>query len=91
MNILESKEIDDSLSFDYFDVQNLLIDHSFSNEEIDNYKDLIFSPNSLRQIYFKGSCDLKTIELIKDLYKAQRKNKRTISGERNLPCFIDHG
>lgn len=67
MNILESKEIDDSLSFDYFDVQNLLIDHSFSNEEIDNYKDLIFSPNSLRQIYFKGSCDLKTIELIKDL------------------------
>ncbi|MBR4672705.1 MAG: hypothetical protein IKO78_05875 [Bacilli bacterium] len=67
MNVLETKEVNDSFSFDYFDVQNLVIDHSFSSEELESYKDLIFSPNSLQQIYFKGSCGLDTIELVKNL------------------------
>lgn len=97
MNILESKKIDDSLSFDYFDVQNLLIDHSFSNEEIDSYKDLIFSPNSLRQIYFKGSCDMKTIELVKNLltiseYTDDSKVEKYILVDldpRELKAFLD--
>ena len=97
MNILESKTIDDSLSFDYFDVQNLLIDHSFSNEEIDSYKDLIFSPNSLRQIYFKGSCDMKTIELVKNLltiseYTDDSKVEKYILvdlDDRELKSFLD--
>ena len=53
--------------FAYFDVQNLSIDHSLSSKEIEQYKDLIFSPNGLRQVYFKDSCDLKTILLIKNL------------------------
>ena len=51
----------------YFDIQNLSIDHSLSSKEVEEYKDLIFSPNSLRQIYFKDKCDLKTILLIKNL------------------------
>ena len=53
--------------FAYFDIQNLSIDHSLSSKEIEEYKNLIFSPNGLKQVYFKGSCDLKTILLIKDL------------------------
>ena len=53
--------------FAYFDVQNLSIDHSLLSKEIEQYKDLIFSPNGLKQIYFKDSCDLKTILLIKNL------------------------
>ena len=53
--------------FAYFDVQNLSIDHSLSFKEIEQYKDLIFSPNGLKQIYFKDNCDLKTILLIKNL------------------------
>ena len=51
----------------YFDIQNLSIDHSLSSKEVEEYKDLIFSPNNLKQIYFKDSCDLKTIILIKNL------------------------
>ena len=53
--------------FAYFDVQNLSIDHSLSSKEVEEYKDLIFSPNGLKQIYFKDKCDLKTILLIKNL------------------------
>ena len=59
--------LDDDNTFMYFDVQNLSIDHSLTLPEIDRYKDFIFSPNSLQQIYFKDSCDLKTISVIKDL------------------------
>ena len=65
MNFLETTENDDS--FAYFDVQNLSIDHSLIMSEIEEYKDLIFSPNSLRQIYFKNDVDVDTIELIKNL------------------------
>ncbi len=53
--------------FSYFDVQNLSIDHHINSEEIEVYKDLIFSPNSISQIYFKDSCDLDSIYLIKNL------------------------
>lgn len=53
--------------FAYFDIQNLSIDHSLSSKEIEEYKDLIFSPNGLRQVYFKDSCDIKTILLLKNL------------------------
>ncbi len=53
--------------FNYFDIQNLSIDHHLSSEEIETYKDLIFSPNSISQIYFKDDCDLDTIYLIKNL------------------------
>ena len=65
MNVLETSK--DEEQFAYFDVQNLSIDHSLIMSEIDEYKDLIFSPNSLEQIYFKGDCDVETIELVKDL------------------------
>lgn len=65
MNLLETIENEDI--FAYFDVQNLSIDHSLTLSEVEQYKDLIFSPNSLHQIYFKGSCNLETIELIKNL------------------------
>lgn len=65
MNFLES--IDDEEIFSYFDVQNLSIDHSLISSEINQYKDLIFSPNSLQQIYFKGSSDIDSIEIIKNL------------------------
>ena len=67
MNSLETNVVEDSINFSYFDVQNLVIDHSFSNEEIESIKDLVFSPNNLQQIYFKGDCDYKTIELVKNL------------------------
>ena len=65
MNFLETSK--DEEQFAYFDVQNLSIDHSLIMSEIEEYIDLIFSPNSLEQIYFKGDCDVATIELIKDL------------------------
>ncbi len=65
MNFLETTENDDS--FAYFDVQNLSVDHSLIMSEIEEYKDLIFSPNSLHQIYFKNDADVETIELIKNL------------------------
>lgn len=59
--------IDNEEIIAYFDIQNLSIDHSLSSKEVEEYKDLIFSPNGLRQIYFKDKCDLKTILLIKNL------------------------
>lgn len=65
MNFLETEKNDDS--FAYFDVQNLSIDHSLIMSEIEEYKDLIFSPNSLHQIYFKEEANLDTIEIIKNL------------------------
>lgn len=65
MDFLDSMGIEES--FDYFDVQNLSIDHPLSCNEIDQYKALIFSPNRLRQIYFKDDVDIESIELIKDL------------------------
>ena len=65
MDILDYSNNDEV--FAYFDIQNLSIDHSLSSKEIEEYKDLIFSPNKLKQVYFKDSCDLKTIILIKDL------------------------
>lgn len=65
MDFLDYK--DNEEIFAYFDIQNLSIDHSLSSKEIEEYKDLIFSPNGLKQIYFKDKCDLKTILLIKDL------------------------
>lgn len=65
MNFLETEKNDDS--FAYFDVQNLSIDHSLIMSEIEEYKDLIFSPNSLHQIYFKENANLDTIEIIKNL------------------------
>ena len=65
MDFLDLKDNEDI--FAYFDIQNLSIDHSLSSKEIEEYKDLIFSPNGLKQIYFKDNCDLKTILLIKNL------------------------
>ena len=65
MDFLDYK--DNEEFFAYFDIQNLSIDHSLSSKEVEEYKDLIFSPNGLKQIYFKDQCDLKTILLIKNL------------------------
>ncbi len=66
MNFLEFQN--DKDVFAYFDVQNLSVDHPVSDQgEIEAYKDLIFSANSLHQVYFKETCDLDTINLIKDL------------------------
>ncbi len=65
MNVLGLEKDDDILT--YFDVQNLSIDHPLTPDDVEEYKDLIFSPNSLHQIYFKDDCDIKSIQLIKDL------------------------
>lgn len=65
MDFLEENDSDD-LSL-YLDVQNLSIDHSLSLDEIEKYKDLIFSPNSISQIYFKKGTDKESIEIIKNL------------------------
>lgn len=65
MDFLEEKD-DNELSL-YFDVQNLSIDHSLSLDEIEEYKDLIFSPNSISQIYFKKGTDKESVELVKNL------------------------
>ena len=65
MDFLDYK--DNEEFFAYFDIQNLSIDHSLTSKEIEEYKDLIFSPNGLKQIYFKDKCDLKTVLLIKNL------------------------
>lgn len=65
MDFLEEKD-DNDLSL-YFDVQNLSIDHSLSLDEIEEYKDLIFSPNSISQIYFKKGTDKNSVELVKNL------------------------
>ncbi len=65
MDFLESFANDEV--FTYIDVQNLSINHPLITSEIEQYKDLIFSPNSLEQIYFKGTCDIDTIFFIKNL------------------------
>ena len=65
MDILDYSDNENAIA--YFDIQNLSIDHSLSSKEIDEYKKIFFSPNEIKQIYFKDSCDLKTIILIKDL------------------------
>ena len=65
MNVLGLEKEEDVLT--YYDVQNLSIDHPLTADDIEEYKDLIFSPNSLHQIYFKDDCDVKSIQLIKDL------------------------
>ena len=56
MNVLELEK--DEEIFSYFDVQNLSVNHKSTPEDIEQYKDLIFSPNSLHQVYFKDDCDL---------------------------------
>ena len=53
--------------FAYFDIQNLSIDHPLSFKEIEEYKNLIFTPNGIKQIYFKDKCDLKTILMLKNI------------------------
>lgn len=65
MNVLELEK--DEEIFSYFDVQNLSVDHKLTPEDVEQYKDLIFSPNSLHQVYFKDDCDLESIQLIKNL------------------------
>lgn len=58
-------EIDEN--YYYYDIQNIFLDHPLNSKEIDYYKDLIFSPNNLKQIYFSNDVDLKSIEVIKSL------------------------
>lgn len=67
MNVLEFEKSEEV--FSYFDVQNLSIDHPLTAHEVEEYKDLIFSQNSLQQVYFKDSCDIESIQLIKNLLK----------------------
>ncbi len=51
----------------YYNIQNIFLDHPLTSKEIEQYKDLIFSPNDLKQIYFSGNIDLNSIEIIKNL------------------------
>ena len=47
---------------EFFDIQNLYFDHPLSVEEYDELKEVILGFNNLSQIYFKGTCDLDSIE-----------------------------
>jgi hypothetical protein len=52
---------------EFFDIQNLYFDHPLSFEEYDELKEVILGFNNLSQVYFKGTCDLKSILKVKDL------------------------
>ena len=65
---MDKMEEDDLKSL-YFNIHVLSIDHSLNCSEIEKYKDILFSHNSIKQIYFKKNVDLKTIGIIKDLLK----------------------
>lgn len=65
LDVLESSTVENS--FDYFNVQNISFDHPLTSSEIDQFKAIIFSLNNLRQIYFKGTIDVESIEMIKNL------------------------
>lgn len=65
LDVLESSENENS--FDYFNVQNISFDHPLTSSEIEEFKSIVFSLNNLRQIYFKGTIDVSSIELIKNL------------------------
>ena len=67
MNGLESINYDELLGSNYYAVQHLLINGPLSPKTIECYKNIIFSPNAIRQIYFIGECDIDTVELIKSL------------------------
>ena len=58
---------DNDLEYSFFDTPILHIDHSLLSNEIEVYKNLIFSPNNLEQVYFIDKCDFRTIMLIKNL------------------------
>lgn len=67
MNGLEFVDYDELLGSNYYAVQHLLINGPLSPKTIECYKNIIFSPNAIRQIYFIGECDIDTVELIKSL------------------------
>ena len=67
MNGLESINYDELLGSNYYAVQHLLINGPLSLKTIECYKNIIFSPNAIRQIYFIGNCDIDTVELVKNL------------------------
>lgn len=60
-------EYDVTNNFFYNDIQNIFLDHCLTIKEIDQYKDLIFSKNNLKQVYFSGNVDIRSIEIIKNL------------------------
>ncbi len=64
LDVLESGKEN---SLDCFDVQTLSFDHPLTPFEIEEFKSIIFSINNLSQIYFKGTIDVKSIEIIKNL------------------------
>lgn len=57
----------DDINYQYYEVQSIFLDHPLTLKEIEYYKDLIFSPNGLKQIYFSNNIDIKSIEIIKNL------------------------
>lgn len=65
LDVLESIDVENS--FDYFNVQNISFDHPLTSQELDQFKTIIFSLNNLRQIYFKGTIDVESIEKVKNL------------------------
>ena len=65
LDVLESCDVENS--FDYFNVQNISFDHPLSTEEIEQFKSIVFSLNNLSQVYFKGTIDVESIEIIKNL------------------------
>lgn len=65
LDVLESSDVENS--FDYFNVQNISFDHPLTSSEIEEFRAIVFSLNNLRQVYFKGTIDIASIELIKNL------------------------
>lgn len=65
LDVLESSEQENS--FDYFNVQNISFDHPLTSSEIEEFRSIVFSLNNLRQVYFKGTIDVPSIELVKNL------------------------
>lgn len=51
--------------FKYVGIVNLTIDHVLTKEELKTYQDLLFSPNTIKQIDFLKGVDLSTILYIK--------------------------
>ena len=60
-------EREDNEEVKFFDIKILSFERPLSIDEIDNFKELVFSPNDLTQIYFKDEVGFDSIETVKNI------------------------
>ena len=60
-------EREDNEEVKFFDIKNLSFERPLSLDEINNFKELMFSPNGVSQIYFKDEVGFDSIETVKNI------------------------